>query len=123
MGLAEVLPGRVQNLPRPRSSSELQPPGWPHLGSADDPKQLMLQQMPASPRGWPNQGPADGFLLPEQRGQPHQLGLAEVLPGRVRNLPGLRSSSKLQPPGWPHPGSADDPKQLMLQQMPASVAA
>ena len=43
-------------------------------------------------RGRPNKGPADGYLLPEPREQPHQLGLAEVLPGRVRNLPGPRSS-------------------------------
>ena len=48
-------------------------------------------------RGWPNKGPADGYLLPEPREQPHQLGLAEVLPGRVRNLPGPRSSSESQP--------------------------
>ena len=48
-------------------------------------------------RGRPNKGPADGYLLPEPREQPHQLGLAEVLPGRVRNLPGPRSSSESQP--------------------------
>ena len=29
---------------------------------------------------------------PEPREQPHQVGLAEVLPGRVQNLPGPRSS-------------------------------
>ena len=43
-------------------------------------------------RGRPHKGLADGYLLPEPRGQPQQLGLAEVLPGRVRNLPGLRTS-------------------------------
>ena len=39
-------------------------------------------------RGRPHKGLADGYLLPEPRGQPQQMGLAEVLPGRVRNLPG-----------------------------------
>merc|ERR1711875_206436 len=29
---------------------------------------------------------------PEPQEQPHQVGLAEVLPGRVRNLPGPQSS-------------------------------
>merc|ERR1711895_52090 len=29
---------------------------------------------------------------PEPREQPHQVGLAEVLPGRVQNLPGPQSS-------------------------------
>ena len=34
---------------------------------------------------------------PEPQVQPQQVGLAEVLPGRVQNLPGPRSSSELQP--------------------------
>ena len=51
-------------------------------------------------RGRPNKGPADGYLLPEPREQPHQLGLAEVLPGRVRNLPGPQSSNQESNPIW-----------------------
>ena len=81
LGLAEVLPGRVRNLPGPRTSK---PQKRPHSGSADGPRQPMLQQR----------------SLPKPREQPHQLGLAEVLPGRGRNLPGLRSSSESQPSAW-----------------------
>ena len=64
-----------------------EPQERPHLGSAEGPKQPMLQQRPSPPGE-----------------QPHQVGLAEVLPRRVRNLLGPRSSaafmaasSQLQP--------------------------
>merc|ERR1712002_387733 len=51
---------------------------------------------PLMSRGRPHKGPADDHLLPEPRGQPQQVGLAEVLPGRVRNLPGPRTSRPLE---------------------------
>ena len=53
-----------------------EPQERPHPGSAEGPKQPMLQQRPSPPRE-----------------QPHQVGLAEVLPRRVRNLLGPRSSA------------------------------
>ena len=71
---------------------------------------------PLMSRGWPHKGPADDHLLPEPRGQPQQVGLAEVLPGRVRNLPGPRTSRPLE---RPNDGSPDAPRQPMLQQMAA----
>ena len=72
-------------------------------------------------RGRPHKGLADGYLLPEPRGQPQQLGLAEVLPERVRNLSGPRPSEpRVQPQQL---GLADDPRQPMLQQMAAPPRA
>ena len=53
-----------------------EPQERPHPGSAEGPKQPMLQQRP---------------LLPRE--QPQQVGLAEGLPRRVRNLLGPRSSA------------------------------
>ena len=78
VGHAEVLPGRVRNLPGPHTSRPRVQPQ--QLGLADAPRQPMLQQMAPQPRAWPQ-----------------QVGLAEVLPGRVRNLPGPQPSSKQQP--------------------------
>ena len=45
---------------------------------------------------------------PEPREQPQQVGLAEVLPGRVQNLPGPRTS---KPRVRPNNGSAEPPNQ------------
>ena len=87
-------------------------------------------------RGRPHKGPADDHLLPEPRGQPQQVGLTEVLPGRVRNLPGPRTSRHLEPSDAPRQpllqqraappqvqtqqmGLADVPRQPLLQQMAA----
>ena len=50
----------------------------PHPGLAEDPKQPVLQQRPLPPRE-----------------QPHQGGLAEVLPRRVRNLLGPHTSAAI----------------------------
>ena len=85
-GLAEGSELPVQ-LPQKLPLSREQPRPRPAVCS----KQPMLQQRSSSPRGRPPKGPADGHLLPEPRGQPQQVGLAEVLPGRVRNLLGPRS--------------------------------
>ena len=62
----------------------------PNKGSAEDPKQPKeLQQRPSPPQEWPHQvGLADvNFDLADI-----QINPAEVLPGRVRNLPGPQSS-------------------------------
>ena len=89
---------------------------------------------PLMSRGRPHKGPADDHLLPEPRGQPQQVGFAEVLPGRLLNLPGPRTSRLLGPSDVPRQpllqqrlapprvqpqrlGLADVPRQLMLQQM------
>ena len=61
-------PADVYLLPEPQER--------PHPGSAEGPKQPMLQQRP----------------LPLHE-QPNQVGLAEVLPRRVRNLLGPQSSA------------------------------
>ena len=104
VGHAEVLPGRVRNLPGPRTS---RPREGPNNGSPDAPRQPMLQQMAAPPRVQPQQlGLADVprlmLMLDCQmaalsRVWPQQVGLAEVLPGRVLNLPGPRTSCEFQP--------------------------
>ena len=78
VGFAEVLPGRLLNLPGPRTSRPRVQPQ--QMGLADVPRQLMLQQMAAP-----------------SRVRPQQVGPAEVLPGRIQNLPGPRTSCELQP--------------------------
>ena len=78
VGHAEVLPGRVRNLPGPRTSRPRVQPQ--QRGLADDLRQSRLQQM-----------------SPQPRARPQQVGFAEVLPGRVQNLPGLRISCVSQP--------------------------
>ena len=107
-GLAEGSELPVQ-LPQELPLSREQPSPRPAVCS----KQPMLQQRSSSPQGRPPKGPADSHLLPEPRGQPQQVGLAEVLPGRVRNLPGPRTSRQLEP--------SDAPRQPLLQQMAAPV--
>ena len=86
LGLAEgsELPVQLpQKLPLSREQPRLRP--------AVCSKQPMLQQRSSSPRGRPPKGLADGHHLPVPRGQPQQVGFAEVLPGRLLNLPGPRT--------------------------------
>ena len=79
LGLNKLQQGSSTSQERPNKGSAdgyplPKPQERPHPGSAEGPKQPMLQQRPSPPRE-----------------QPHQVGLAEVLPRRVRNLLGPRS--------------------------------
>ena len=93
----------------------------PNLRSVLCPANHSSNPGPLMSRGRPHKGPADDHLLPEPRGQPQQVGFAEVLPERVRNLSGPRPSEpRVQPQQL---GLADDPRQPMLQQMAAPPQA
>ena len=85
-------------------------PSWrlyPRMSGLNPEPNLRPDLSSANPSSTP------GALM--SREQPLQLGLAEVWPGRVQNLPGPGSS---KPREQPHPGSAKSPRQPMLQQRP-----
>ena len=96
--------GPATNL-RPSNPEGLESRGLPNPGFADD------QFLPR-----PLEGPNPGF--PDAPVHPHQVGVAEVVPGQAQNLPGPCTSEPQVRPQ--QKGLADDLGQSTLQQMSTS---